>query len=588
MYSMKLLKNTVVKLDNNKGILCIVFLSVINLLFMHYTMYFNHYLQIPYMYSPIANSLSVCFDVCFVLVLFYYISCKRIRLTFLLLYLATLAWSFVNVLYSRFFYQYLPLSSASQASVLFEGFIFDSAISGLRYCDLYYLFSIILFCICYKYFEISKIKGFIRSLLCILVCVLIVIGMLYSVYHFLHPKTRSNVDLYKARMSELVLGSIKNTGTSLIDTKFHSGSVRTFFWEFYNKFRKDELSNNQIELIETEYLKLDNRVSSHLRPRHIENVVFVLLESFISAPIDLVIDGKEITPFLNSLKEEPDVYYNGKMQPNITIGESGDGQFIYMTGLLPLQEDLTVQVAKDCLLPALPKLLNVNNTEIVIPSLPNVWEQADMSYAYGISNTYSKIDMTDENVKFVNDEMVFKTAMNTKKKVGEPFFTMVLSISTHMPYDKLVDTSFVLRDKALSPQFLSYLNACHYMDKHLKLYIDNLKKKDLYNNSLIIITADHHAHLGDLNMGDRLTKDLPLFIINGGIENDKSWNGKMNQLDVFTTVLDILNIQSKWHGLGKTILLPNYKNSVNQSMYDISRMIIESDYFRNRDIIIEN
>ena len=142
------------------------------------------------------------------------------------------------------------------------------------------------------------------------------------------------------------------------------------------------------------------------------------------------------------------------MQPNITIGESGDGQFIYMTGLLPLQDDLTVQVAKDCLLPALPKLLNVNNTEIVIPSLPNVWDQAGMTAAYGISNTYSRKDMTDENVKFVDDEMVFKTAMNTKKKTGESFFTMVLSISTHMPYNSLIDSSFVLQNKTLSPQYL--------------------------------------------------------------------------------------------------------------------------------------
>lgn len=119
------------------------------------------------------------------------------------------------------------------------------------------------------------------------------------------------------------------------------------------------------------------------------------------------------------------------------------------------------------------------------------------------------------------------------------------------------------------------------MDKNLKLYIDDLKKKNIYDNSLIVITADHHAHLGGFDMGSRLTKDLPLYIINGGIDMDKAWHGQMNQLDVFTTVLDILDIKSKWRGLGKTILLPDYSNSVNQSMYDISRMIIESDYFRN-------
>ena len=67
-----------------------------------------------------------------------------------------------------------------------------------------------------------------------------------------------------------------------------------------------------------------------------------MLESFLSAPIGLTVDGKEITPFLNSLKEDSTVYYNAHVTPNITMGESGDGQFIFMTGLLPLRDKLTV------------------------------------------------------------------------------------------------------------------------------------------------------------------------------------------------------------------------------------------------------
>ena len=119
------------------------------------------------------------------------------------------------------------------------------------------------------------------------------------------------------------------------------------------------------------------------------------------------------------------------------------------------------------------------------------------------------------------------------------------------------------------------------MDFNLKLYIDDLKKKGLYDNSLIIVTADHHAHIGDLNMGTRLTSNLPLYIINGNIDMNTAWTGKMNQLDVYSTILDILQIETKWHGLGRTLLLPDYYDSVNQSLYDISRMIIESDYFKN-------
>ena len=58
----------------------------------------------------------------------------------------------------------------------------------------------------------------------------------------------------------------------------------------------------------------------------------------------------------------------------------------------------------------------------------------------------------------------------------------------------------------------------------------------------------------------------------------------MRQLDVFTTILDVLNINSKWRGLGHTILSPKYHNSVSDQVYQLSEMIIEGDYFKaNKD-----
>ena len=89
----------------------------------------------------------------------------------------------------------------------------------------------------------------------------------------------------------------------------------------------------------------------------------------MSVSSDMRVDGKEITPFLNKLKQSDSVYYNGHLAPNITIGESGDGQFIYLTGVLPLRSKVTVGEAKSKSFPALPRLLKkfmgVNYCEIV-------------------------------------------------------------------------------------------------------------------------------------------------------------------------------------------------------------------------------
>ena len=120
------------------------------------------------------------------------------------------------------------------------------------------------------------------------------------------------------------------------------------------------------------------------------------------------------------------------------------------------------------------------------------------------------------------------------------------------------------------------------MDEQIGKYMKHLKDNNLYDNSLIVIAADHHAHAEDLGIKDEMDRDLPLFIINGNIDNKKAYHGNINQLDVFTTVLDIMGINSSWHGLGYSILSPHFSNSVSSRASEISRLIIEGNYFSEK------
>lgn len=179
----------------------------------------------------------------------------------------------------------------------------------------------------------------------------------------------------------------------------------------------------------------------------------------------------------------------------------------------------------------------------------------------------------------LNDEEIFTLAMSTPACKQKPFFSMVLSYSTHQPYRTPVDDSFTLEAPKYSVPLKNYLIACHYTDMWLKKYVDYLKSEGVYNRSLIIVTADHHAHLDALGIKDEGMKELPLFIIHGDINNHTAWHGKMNQLDIFTTVMDLLCIENNWHGLGHTILNPNYKNSLTEHAWVISEQIIKGRFF---------
>ena len=51
--------------------------------------------------------------------------------------------------------------------------------------------------------------------------------------------------------------------------------------------------------------------------KHKKNLILILVESLQSWPINLLVDGKEITPYLNSLTKEDDVLYFSKVLPQV-------------------------------------------------------------------------------------------------------------------------------------------------------------------------------------------------------------------------------------------------------------------------------
>lgn len=562
---------------------------MLNLLFMHYYIYFHHYMEDALLaYAFGVNLMVVLFDVFSIFLVFVVLSVGRLKISLLLTFITTLLWSFVNVFYVRFFGQYLPLSILSQTTQLTDQAVVNSMIAGFQWTDMYYVLSLVFFVMLYIKIPVVELKRpVIFRLLLIPVFSFVGIFVIYSFYHALKKETRGNSLLYEKRIKELLYGDARNAYPNC--TRFLIGSVRVIGGEIYDMLNEIELTPNQRDLIVKESEDMSQRFSNHIINPNIKNVVFVVLESFLSSPIDLKVDNKEITPYLNSLKKERDVYYNGYVMPNITMGESGDGQFIFMTGILPLRDKLTVGEAKNQTLPSFPRLLKeymgTNYTEIVTPSPPQVWEQRHMNEVYGIQKMYCNYDVLGYSVNYLNDEQVFSLAMKSPCYQRQSFFTMILSYSTHQPYRSPVDDSFHLKDNTLSDAYKNYLIACHYTDKQLKKYIDFLKNKGVYNNSLIVITADHHAHLDALGMDGQVKKDLPLFIINGNIDTSKSWNGEMNQLDIFTTLLDVLGLKCKWHGLGHSILFSNYRNSVTDHVWDISEQIIKGKFFQTNQVI---
>lgn len=564
--------------------LTVLLLCIVNLLFMHYyfrASYRDGSEYLIYSYHWLTNFMMTIFDVTLLSGIFLFISGNRLRLSISLTFIVTWVWSISNVVYGRFFYQYIPLSAISEAFSITDGMVLKSTLTGFRLIDLFYILSLVVFLITYKNCLPKKVNKSIYACHAgILFMSFISVYFIYTAYHLVNPTSRYNWELYKLRMKNDIYNimPLKDTFPNVI--RFQYGCSLVLFSEVYDDLKSKDISSEERIRIALK-ASASNITNQSEKPSSIRNVIFILLESYLSAPIGLQVDNKQITPNLNALLNDTLVYYNSRVKPNITIGESGDGQFIYTTGILPLRSKVTVGITRNNKLPGLPKMLKdqfgIEKTEIIIPGLPTVWRQNEMNKAYGIDHLLSASQFF--NKENVSDKDIFDMAIQSETTNESPFFSMILSCSTHMPYNSDIDETFTIQNKTLPDAYKHYLNACHFADFQIGRYLSFLKDKGLYEKSLIIIAADHHAHLNLLGMEGRITNHLPLFIINGNIDNAKAWRGEMNQIDVYTTILDILGIKSKWYGLGNSILSSNYKDPITEDAWDTSESIIEGDYF---------
>lgn len=579
---MKVLKNVI-----NWTFLGMFMMCLINLMFMHYQLLFTIALESPYLYTSCFDNLIACLlDLTIIFGIAWLLTFRRLRATLTITFVITLIWSFCNILYSRFFNQYILKSALGQAGNLADDFMIDSMLAGIKPIDLYFPLMAIVFCFFLFKTRHTDIKTKSFKTIGLVWLIAFVMASAVHISYLFHPhKTVKSV------LDQTVYKSSKLDAMWPNWTVFHRGSLRTLFIDHLFDGNITELTNEQEKEIEEFIHDHHLRVTERTAPDNVKNIIFILVESYLSVSSDLVVDGQEITPNLNRLKHDSTVYYNGHMRPNVAIGESSDGQLIYMAGLLPLHSEITVTKTKNNEIIGLPELMkksNPNSTSYtLIPTNPTLWEQQGMSEAYGFEKLYSTLDYQaiNKNYKngdYINDEQIFAFASLLDQEITTPFCSLILTFSMHQPYDSFEEHGFHITNQKLPEKYKNYLTSCHFTDIQIGKYIDFLKEKGIYDNSLIIIAADHDARPGYIDMEGIVKPEIPIYIINGGIDNTTAWSGECNQLDVYTTILDVMGIDSKWRGLGHTLLNKDYQNSVTEKTHEISDLIVNSDFLRGK------
>ena len=556
---------------NSKSIWSIFGLCMLTLIVMHYYIVFTCPLESPPSFIDYTdNFFGIIVDIFFVFSLFFILSSKRIKISLGLTFLCCILWSFSNVMYSRFFRHYLSLSAISQGDVMFNDWMIKCVIEKLGMIDLLFPMFILFYFLLARQLPSAKNVFSYYTLLKVLFISILTELTIFAIICAYNPDYRY-ITFYCHKMYKR---HIEIDAINPVLRHFSRGSVRAITSEVFSSIQGSlVLSEEQNHIISSVISESQSTIDT-LTSVSPQNIIIILVESYMSLSSDMKIQGREVTPYLNALKKDTSCYYNGTVHENITIGESSDGQLIYMTGLLPLRSIVTVTKAKNKSLPGLPKYFNKSSV-MIIPSTSTVWEQESMCKSYGFNHLYASTDYADGTHTLLNDQQVFELAQKNKEKTSMPFFSVILTMTMHQPYTKQIDPTFLISDPSINQELTCYLNACHYTDSQIGKYIEYLKQKHIYDNSLIIIAADHAVH--DVNFGD-ISKDIPFYIIYPkGLP--KMWDGACNQIDLYPTILDLLGIKCEWCGLGKSLLSDDYSNDISTHKWNVSEWLLLSNYF---------
>lgn len=262
----------------------------------------------------------------------------------------------------------------------------------------------------------------------------------------------------------------------------------------YEELKKDyeELKNN----FENDYGEIQYDFEGLAKGK---NIILVQLESIQEFVVNKEINGKEITPNLNKFLQENIEFTNMHMQSYST---TADSEHTAMTSTFPLENGMAFAkyFANDY--DDIFKIYHENNyfTSYMHGNYPYFWNRGNVYGRLAIDKTEFKEDFEDtsENINGdLSDELLYVQAIEKLKGYGTPFFTEIVSASSHTPFvlDGLQDRSKVSIDvgKYKDTYFGNYLESINYADYAFGLFIDGLKEAGLYDDSVILIYGDHNG-----------------------------------------------------------------------------------------------
>ena len=290
------------------------------------------------------------------------------------------------------------------------------------------------------------------------------------------------------------------------------------------------------------------RVLNTTRP----NILFIILESFGDLLVGPLGGDTVTTPCINKLCGEGLLFTNFYASGNRT-----DKALPAILNGYPAQPAVSVikEPKKTQSMTSLVKILDGSGYT------SSFWYGGDINFAnfnsFLVSSGFRQIitmrnfDPSNYNSKWgVHDHVLFKALQDSMERTKKPFFRVVLTLSSHEPFDVPMKPVFEGKDV-----LTKFRNSVYYTDKTVGSFISWAKTTEWWKNTLVVLVADHCRRntQADLVYSQKIFK-IPMLWLGGALEAGGKRIEKIgSQVDIPVTLLNQLNLPGEFP-FGKDIL----------------------------------
>ena len=475
---------------------------------------------------------------------------------------------FANAVFYRFFNDFITLPVLFQTSNF--GDLSSSITSNMSFYDIFFFTDVIIVYLAIRKLpqseEIVAGKNVGRKLFFI----------------FAGTLTMFNLALAETQRPQLL--------TRTFDRELLVKNIGTYNYHIYDIVMQSKSQAQRVLADGSELTEVGNFINAKFKEPNPElfgiaegrNIIAVSLESLQSFVINNEMDGHVITPFLNSLTQDPDTFYFSNFYHQTGLGKTSDSEFILENSLYPRNGAAVFFTHSGNTFQSLSKSLAEKGyfTNVMHANNKSFWNRDIMYQSLGINEFYDVDSYEINEGEAVNwgmkDIPFLKQSADLIAEMPEPFYTRLITLTNHYPFDLDEEDMIIPQYTSNSRTLNKYFQTVRYMDEAIKVFFDDLKEKGLYDNSIIVMYGDHYGISENHNkaMGMYLDKEItpydnaklqrvPFFIHIPGYGQGKEVKKVSGQLDISPTLLHLMGIDTQGdYQFGTDIFSPEYEEFV--------------------------